>query len=80
MQNLMTGSTGQDVKDVQTMLNSLLPLPPLLVVDGIFGPKTYARVVKFQSENSLSADGIVGPITGRALVEAVVEARVAAWQ
>lgn len=80
MQNLMTGSTGQDVKDVQTMLNRLLPLPPLLAVDGIFGSKTYARVVKFQSENGLSADGIVGPITGRALVEAVVEAHAAPWR
>jgi hypothetical protein len=34
-----------------------------LVVDGVFGPKTHARVVEFQKANGLKPDGLVGPIT-----------------
>lgn len=71
---LKVGSTGPDVRHVQVMLNRLIPAPPLLVVDGIFGPKTRERVVQFQSKNGLDADGIVGPLTSKALVEAVLRA------
>ena len=37
-------------------------------LDGIFGAKTKNSVMRFQAANGLSADGIVGPITHRALV------------
>jgi hypothetical protein len=35
--------------------------------DGLFGPDTRMHVVSFQSQHSLTADGIVGPQTARAL-------------
>jgi peptidoglycan hydrolase-like protein with peptidoglycan-binding domain len=34
-----------------------------LAVDGIFGPKTKARVIDFQRSNGLGDDGVAGPIT-----------------
>jgi len=36
-------------------------------VDGIYGPKTYNAVVKFQRKHGLKADGIIGPATRTAL-------------
>lgn len=36
-------------------------------VDGIYGPATYAAVVKFQKKNGLSVDGYIGPETKKAL-------------
>lgn len=38
--------------------------------DGIFGARTLAAVVAFQSENDLETDGVVGPRTWTALAEA----------
>jgi N-acetylmuramoyl-L-alanine amidase len=35
--------------------------------DGVFGPVTQLHVVNFQSHHGLTADGIVGPQTARAL-------------
>ena len=72
MNVLKTGASGPNVRDVQEMLNLTVAEQPLLVADGIFGPKTMARVVKFQAAKKLVADGIVGPITGKALVAAVI--------
>ena len=67
------GSTGNDVRDIQQLLNFTLPLQPMLVVDGIFGPKTNQRVVAFQQRSGLMADGIVGPMTGNSLVTSVLK-------
>ncbi|QXM07440.1 spore cortex-lytic enzyme [Crassaminicella indica] len=36
-------------------------------VDGIYGPKTYDAVTKFQRKNGLRVDGIIGPDTRKAL-------------
>lgn len=54
------GSVGSIVRLIQRQLGGL-------VVDGIFGPKTEARVKSFQRQKRLAVDGIVGPITWRAL-------------
>ena len=64
------GAQGSQVRVVQESMNrfqgndftsgqSLAPLN----VDGLFGPKTHARVKEFQAKNKLSSDGIVGPLT-----------------
>jgi hypothetical protein len=52
---IMRGSCGRMVKRVQEALH--------IEVDGFFGPKTEEAVQKFQTENGLKVDGIVGPIT-----------------
>ncbi len=58
---LRLGSTGDDVKVLQTLLNKLpssIALP--VAVDGTFGPSTQASVRKFQGYFGLTVDGIVG--------------------
>ena len=53
-----------NVKHLQICLNKKVQtLSPPLVTDGIFGPKSKQAVVTFQKNNTLTADGIVGPIT-----------------
>ena len=62
---LRIGSTGSDVVQLQTKLNSIgYQVGP---ADGIFGWKTQSGVIAFQKANSLTADGIVGPITAGTL-------------
>jgi peptidoglycan hydrolase-like protein with peptidoglycan-binding domain len=67
-------SMGVEVRQLQQILNKLVVVPPLLSVDGIFGPKTEARVVMFQTQTRLVPDGIVGPKTNGALVASVLVA------
>lgn len=57
---LKNGSKGNDVKELQKTLGDL-------VVDGIFGNKTQQAVKKFQKENKLITDGIVGKNTAHKL-------------
>jgi hypothetical protein len=53
---------------LQALLNARGPTSlPELDEDGIFGPKTMARVMEFQRNNGLQVDGIVGPQTWGAL-------------
>ncbi|VVB68922.1 Putative peptidoglycan binding domain protein [uncultured archaeon] len=63
---LAVGSTGPLVKTLQSTLNSA-GANPALNVDGIFGPKTETAVKAFQKSHGLAQDGIVGPITWKAL-------------
>lgn len=67
---LSEGTTGDDVKMLQAVLNyhRVAPTDELLTVDGIFGAKTTKRVKSFQTQNRLTADGIVGPNTGKMLM------------
>lgn len=64
---LSLGSQGQEVRAVQDVLNHHIRRLEPLKVDGVFGPKTDARVREFQKVNGLRVDGIVGPKT-RALL------------
>lgn len=57
---LAFGSYGDDVKQLQTALNTV---GYKLNVDGVFGKLTEAAVKNFQGKNSLKADGVVGPGT-----------------
>lgn len=43
-----------------------------VAVDGIFGPRTDAFVRGFQTAVGTASDGIVGPITWRALVSGML--------
>lgn len=71
---VQSGSTGYAVRAVQDQANFRnLKNGQSLVVDGIFGPKTRAWVVGFQTAMKTMVpgflvDGIVGPQTWRALV------------
>lgn len=59
---LKQGSRGEEVKCLQTILNTKI-ISANLAVDGIFGKLTKASVIKFQLEKLLKDDGIVGPLT-----------------
>ena len=57
---LSIGSTGDDVKDLQKVLNATVAD---LAVDGVFGKQTQEAVMAFQKQYDLTVDGIVGPKT-----------------
>ncbi len=69
------GSTGDAVRAVQEVMKvhdqSDGEGPPIHV-DGIFGPRTDAWVRGFQQAVGTASDGIVGPITWRALVSGML--------
>jgi len=56
---LKLGSKGKEVKELQEFLN--------INADGIFGVGTKSAVQKWQANNNLVADGIVGPATWDAM-------------
>lgn len=64
---LQLGSTGDEVRHLQQVLNRWYPGMSPLIVDGDFGVATKARVMYFQGRAGLTADGIVGPKTWAAL-------------
>jgi peptidoglycan hydrolase-like protein with peptidoglycan-binding domain len=59
------GASGDGVRRLQRALRRTPNLA--LVVDGIFGPETETAVINFQKGDSLTPDGVVGPITWNAL-------------
>jgi len=63
------GDTGAQVKQLQTQLIALGYLGQG-AADGNFGPHTLNAVRKFQSDQGLHVDGIVGPATNAALSKA----------
>jgi peptidoglycan hydrolase-like protein with peptidoglycan-binding domain len=69
------GSTGDAVRGVQEVMRfhdqSGGEGEPILV-DGIFGPQTDHWVRGFQNAVDIDVDGIVGPITWRALVSGML--------
>jgi hypothetical protein len=56
---LRLGSKGQQVKEIQEFLG--------IPADGHFGPQTERAVVKWQNDNNLIGDGVVGPKTWEAM-------------
>ena len=59
MKVIKLGSKGKEVEDLQKYLK--------IKVDGDFGPKTEEAVKKFQKDNKLVADGVVGEKTWNAM-------------
>lgn len=59
------GSTGSEVRQIQQKLVNWGYLNDK--VDGIYGTKTRDAVIAFQKKNGLTADGIAGPATLRAM-------------
>jgi hypothetical protein len=66
---LRKGTTGEDVRQLQLALASLNYACG--AADGIFGAKTLAAVKAFQGDHELVTDGIYGPLTHTALVDAI---------
>lgn len=61
---LRWGSTGDDVRELQSALNERSDVATALEVDGIFGPITARAVRELQDANPpLTVDGVVGPKT-----------------
>lgn len=59
------GKSGDAVRAAQIQLNKFRSA---LVIDGSFGPATTAAVRKFQTDNGLAVDGVIGPRTWAHLV------------
>ncbi|MFC7879065.1 peptidoglycan-binding protein [Isoptericola sp. NPDC057391] len=67
------GSRGHAVRGAQSELDVRIDVD--LVVDGVFGPRTESAVREFQralSAFGVLVDGVVGPVTWRALVSGMV--------
>ncbi|MDX1691530.1 MAG: peptidoglycan-binding protein [Acidimicrobiia bacterium] len=64
---LRRGSRGDAVRLLQTLLNDLGYSAG--TVDGVFGGQTASAVIRFQSDQGLAADAIVGPNTWTRLHE-----------
>jgi hypothetical protein len=62
---------GNEQHPVRTLQYLLRARRRIVVVDGDFGPQTEAAVKAFQRQKGLVVDGIVGPITWRALIVTV---------
>jgi peptidoglycan hydrolase-like protein with peptidoglycan-binding domain len=60
----------EDVRYLQQVLNKK---GYLVATDGMFGPKTEQAVIKFQKQQQILVDGIVGPQTWIALGACEVE-------
>jgi g-D-glutamyl-meso-diaminopimelate peptidase len=61
METLSLGSTGPNVKLVQSLLNKIGYSAG--AVDGSFGAGTQQAVIRFQRDYGLTPDGVIGPAT-----------------
>lgn len=66
---LSYGSSGDDVKELQSYLNQVGNYG--LDTDGVYGSKTQAAVKDYQTKNSLTVDGIAGDETWGSLSSAI---------
>lgn len=63
---LSQGSRGENVLELQFILNSIAPYYdtiPFVIQDGVFGPTLKNAVIEFQKTFNLTPDGVVGPGT-----------------
>ena len=67
MDILGLGARQDQVKLLQRLLNKKKASIPALREDGIFGPKTRAALINFQTQKRISPDGAAGPLTWQAL-------------
>ena len=66
---LQNGGTGYAVRAVQDQMDYRgTRFGYSLAVDGVFGQTTQLAVLAFQAAGKITADGVVGPVTWRALV------------
>ena len=70
MRTLRRGDRGREVVDLQTRLQALGFDLGSRGIDGVFRERTESAVRFFQQRLGLLADGLVGPITWREIVEA----------
>ena len=68
---LKRGSSGTDVRDLQTYLLELGYELPKYGADGYYGAETEEAVKQFQRAHDLDADGDYGPLTHAALMAAL---------
>ena len=68
---LKEGQKGSKITELQEKLKSIGYDPQ--GIDGIFGPKTKAALVAFQTAMGIDTDAIVGPITAGALKEVLAK-------
>jgi len=68
---LKKGSVGDDVKQLQVLLNQVLNLD--LATDGQYGNNTVNAVIKFQNRYKLTSDGIYGSQTHAALMSVLAD-------
>ena len=66
------GKTGETVKYIQNKLINKGYFLGRTGADGIFGFQTEKAVRQFQIDNSLSADGIIGPLTWEKLEDSTI--------
>jgi hypothetical protein len=69
---LREGSQGPSVALLQGWLNNMPTEFQDLVTDGIFGPKTAAKVREFQKVMEIAPDAIVGPVTWAKINDALL--------
>lgn len=68
MGELKSGAVGEEVKALQQTLNiRIKSAQPPLTVDGHFGPMTEERVKRFQRDHGITANGVVGAETWKAI-------------
>ncbi|GHJ45111.1 muramoylpentapeptide carboxypeptidase [Catellatospora sp. TT07R-123] len=61
--NLSTGTSGEDVRQLQIRVAGWPGYGGFITIDGVFGQQTHDAVVRFQSAYGLGADGIAGAQT-----------------
>ncbi len=64
---LERGSRGLQVRTAQRLVSDALRMRPMLDLDGDFGPRTEAAVLRFQRARAIEVDGVVGRETWTAL-------------